>query len=292
MPLGATAHTSVSWTVGDILTEAKLDDMVANDRAYDSHAPNGILLNNNVGVSFVDTADANREVLNLTTGDVLDLGHNTTPMRLNGVNDGWQSIGDSWAYASASTITVPSGAASYYQVGGKIKLTQTTVKYFYIVGVADTVLTVTGGTDYTVANAAISDIGYSNVENPVGFPNSFLWSGHDMRGAGSFTLSSVQTGRSRFKIVGRTLTWWVNVYATAGGSANAIIVYTVPVNISTAFALNDYLGHARYYEGATSNSAYLYRGDSASLVYCKKHTDANWATSGTTGNQFVIHYLI
>jgi hypothetical protein len=30
-------YTSVTWTVGDVITEAKLDAMVANDRAVDSH---------------------------------------------------------------------------------------------------------------------------------------------------------------------------------------------------------------------------------------------------------------
>jgi hypothetical protein len=83
---------------------------------------------------------------------------------------GWKLANEAWAYASASTITVPTGAASRYSVGDKIKITQTTVKYFYVTAVADTVLTVTGGTDYTVANAAISANYYSKMASPVGFP--------------------------------------------------------------------------------------------------------------------------
>ena len=88
--------------------------------------------------------------------------------------DGWQSVTDSWSYASADsptfTITVPTGAASMYGVGSRIKLTQTTVKYFIVTAVADTVLTVYGGTDYTLANAAISSIYVSNMKSPLGFP--------------------------------------------------------------------------------------------------------------------------
>lgn len=38
-----TAYASVTWTAGDVITEAKLDSMVANDRAYDAHS-DGILL--------------------------------------------------------------------------------------------------------------------------------------------------------------------------------------------------------------------------------------------------------
>lgn len=74
MPLGATAFTSVSWTVGDVITEAKLDYMADNDRAYDSHATNGILLNNDKGVVIKDSGGTNREVLNISSSDVLKIG--------------------------------------------------------------------------------------------------------------------------------------------------------------------------------------------------------------------------
>jgi len=77
-------------------------------------------------------------------------------------HNGWTSVSDTWAYASASTITVPSGAASVYTVGDMVKLTQTTVKYFYITAVADTELTVVGtASTYTVANAVISSVYYA-----------------------------------------------------------------------------------------------------------------------------------
>src|SRR3990167_2905980 len=94
--------------------------------------------------------------------------------------DGWQSVSDSWTYASADaptfTITVPTGAASIYGVGMRIKLTQTTVKYFIITAVADTVLTVYVGTDYTLTSAAISAISYSLMKAPLGFPmNPTKW---------------------------------------------------------------------------------------------------------------------
>ena len=62
--------------------------------------------------------------------------------------DGWMPAEETWTYASATTITVPSGAASKYSKGDKIRLKQGAgYKYFYVVGIADTVLTVTGGSD-------------------------------------------------------------------------------------------------------------------------------------------------
>ena len=56
----------------------------------------------------------------------------------------------------------------------RIKLTQTTVKYFIITKVVysspNTTITVYGGTDYTLANAAIIYPYYSSAKAPAGFP--------------------------------------------------------------------------------------------------------------------------
>jgi len=93
----------------------------------------------------------------------------------NFVGNGWTPALETWTYASATRITVPSGATSKYQKGDKIKLTQTTVKYFYIVGVADTLLTITGGSSYTLTNATITNNYYSKVENPQGFPRTLAY---------------------------------------------------------------------------------------------------------------------
>lgn len=111
--------------------------------------------------------------------------------------DGWNTVSDTWTYASSTTITVPSGAASLYSVGDRIKLTQTSAKYFYIVAVADTLLTVTGGSDYTVANATITSPFVSHVENPVGFPH---WFAYTPTGPTNTTLTG------RFTLHGRTCT--------------------------------------------------------------------------------------
>lgn len=92
-----------------------------------------------------------------------------------GTADGWIDADETWTYASASTITVPSGAASRYSKGDRIKWTQTTVKYGVIVSVADTVLTIAVNTDYTVANAAITNNYYSHQASPVGYPGWFNW---------------------------------------------------------------------------------------------------------------------
>ena len=78
------------------------------------------------------------------------------------LEDGWVAVTDSWAYASASTITVPSDATTKYQKGDRIRFKQGAgYKYGVIVTVAATLITILVNTDYTVANAGITDIWYS-----------------------------------------------------------------------------------------------------------------------------------
>lgn len=92
--------------------------------------------------------------------------------------DGWIAPGETWTYASADAPTFTFTIAGVdlttkYQAGQRIKLTQTTVKYFIITKVAfstDTTITVYGGTDYTLVNAAITLPFYSTSKAPFGFP--------------------------------------------------------------------------------------------------------------------------
>lgn len=87
---------------------------------------------------------------------------------------GWNEVSESWSYASASTITIPSDGTTKYQKGIKIRFKQGGgYKYFVGKTIASTLITVFVNTDYTVANSAITDIAYSYIENPYGFPTSF-----------------------------------------------------------------------------------------------------------------------
>lgn len=94
--------------------------------------------------------------------------------------DGWTPIADTLTYASSTTVTISGDHTGKFAVGDKIKLTQqTTVKYFYVTSVTysapNTTLTLYAGTDYTVANAAITSPYYSKMQSPVGFPDWFAF---------------------------------------------------------------------------------------------------------------------
>ena len=152
--------------------------------------------------------------------------------------DGWTAVTDDWAYASATTITVPSGAALLYKKGDKIKLTQTSVKYFYIVGVADTVLTITGGTSYTLIDAAISAISYSHQANPIGFPQWFTYTPVVTGSAGSIGAFADGGISGLFSIIGELCTVSAGRYVTNEGSWTGTLRLSLPVS---AVGLNEHI---------------------------------------------------
>lgn len=127
-------------------------------------------------VTGVVTEDAEQTLTNKTlTAPAL-----SSPT-ISGAWDGWISAGETWTYASADdptfTFTVASDVTTKYSAGMKIKLTQGTVKYFIITAVStysggNTTITVYGGTDYDLANSAISANAYSMMKSPQGFPMS------------------------------------------------------------------------------------------------------------------------
>lgn len=156
--------------------------------------------------------------------------------------DGWSPVDEAWIYASASTITVPTGAASRYQKGDKIKFTQTTVKYGVIAVVADTLLTIIINTDYVVTNAAISAIYVSHEENPIGFPQVFNYTP---------TITGITLGNGTltgsYNIVGRLAYARVRFVMGSTSSITGAPTFTLPVTA---------LGTQAYYFGNASIDDY------------------------------------
>jgi hypothetical protein len=158
----------------------------------------------------------------------------STPLRSSGIG-GWTNPSERWVYASATTITVPSGAASHYSVGDKVKLKQGgTQKYFYITAVADTTLTITGGADYTLTNAPILENYYSKTSPVVGFPGSFSW----VPTFTGFTASIPSGYVARFSVSGR-MVYLSYVGGVGPGTSNAT---TFTISLPITSAANPYQG--------------------------------------------------
>lgn len=148
---------------------------------------------------------------------------------VGGYFDGWIPINIAPVYVSATSIRFENiDLSGAFPIGTKIKFTQTTVKYFYVIAASysggHTDLTVTGGSSYSVANAAISDFAYAHgVAN--GFPEWFSCAFSSVSASGSMTVSSVTypAGNPKFKIDGTWLTLKFRVDMTLGGTASTII---------------------------------------------------------------------
>jgi len=103
-----------------------------------------------------------------------------------GVGDGWISASGTWTYSSADAptyvISVNNDQTAIICVGMRINLTHGgSVKYFIVTAVGAysggaTLITVYGGTDYTLAAGAITLPYYSMMKTPFGFPlNPTKW---------------------------------------------------------------------------------------------------------------------
>ena len=139
--------------------------------------------------------------------------------------DGWVPVtSGSWTYASATTITVPSGAAAIYSVGDKWKVTaNSVVLQGYIITVADTLLTVAGN---ALTNHTFSSCYYSKSASPVGFPHTFAYTPTGISDT-NVTLSG------RFEIHGRRCI--VDILIQFTGGITFTTMPSLPVTSSASF---------------------------------------------------------
>lgn len=159
--------------------------------------------------------------------DVADLLDDLNDTKIANLDQGWTLMSESFTYAASSTITVATGAASRYQLGDKVKLTNSTVKYFYITTIADTLLTVNGGSDYSLSNTTITSVYISRASRPFGFPARHNFT-QNLGGFSAVPTQSVAT----FRIVGG----WVGVdlYQNNTGTSNATsFTMNAPVTVAT-----------------------------------------------------------
>lgn len=166
--LGATTYTSVAWTTGDVITEAKLDNMVANDQAYDSHASQGLLLNNEKAIAGKDSGGTARNIYKINSSDEVVSGYNHT---------GWTEIAETVSFGSDDdptyTVTLSGDFTGKFTNGMRIKLTDSGTQYFIITKVAEaggtTTLTLFGGSVGDLSGGSITNPYYSVHKAPQGF---------------------------------------------------------------------------------------------------------------------------
>jgi hypothetical protein len=115
--------------------------------------------------------------------------------------------------------------------GTKIKLVQSgSTKYFYVVATnysADTTITITGGSDYSLANATISGQAYSYAAAPQNFPKRFAYTPIVTYVGGTTDPTSITTN-FYFAINGSLVSVTGSGQLTRGSGDRTYTVFTVP----------------------------------------------------------------
>lgn len=187
--------------------------------------------------------------------------------------DGWIPVSSTWTYASATTITVPSGAAAIYKVGQGFRLTANgVVKQGYIVGVADTLLTIVGD---ALTNHTFSAISYTNTPGTaIGFPKEFTYSPTASPSSGSWTTA---TASGKFTISGGYAEVDARVDITTNGTAGGRIMLSLPTanaeNVTDAFSvvIRNNTSGAIVFQGA----GFIYSGNIWATKYDGTYAGAN-----------------
>jgi len=197
------------------------------------------------------------------------------------LTDGWIADPDTWVYVSSSSFkVVGKDVTSRLIPGTKIKLTQTTSKYFYVTSASfstDTTVNVTGGSAWenSLADAAIASPYYSYSVNPQGFPASGLAYTPTISvtsDCGTFSNVKAQINGNMVMYKGRI------TYAKALASGN--LTLSLPIN--TIYALTP-IGFAHYFDSGVADKRCFVNTPSASTIDFYL-TDGNSSFTGTYVN--------
>lgn len=194
--------------------------------------------------------------------------------------DGWVSdTAETWAYVSATSFKVTgTDVTAKYTTGTRLRCKQGAgYKYFVVVSSAfstDTTVTVTGGSDYSLANSAITDNYHSYAANPQGYPGWFNFNPSLSGWSGSPTLTA------RFAVIGTICYVAINISAGTSNATTATAVAPIASNananaIVAPFVVVD--------NGAVTNTPgrAVISGGSSTITFQKDYSGNTWTASGT-----------
>lgn len=210
---------------------------------------------------------------------LLDDGDAATVRRTLGIaaSDGWvDHTTTTWTYASATTFTI-SGVdlTSTFTKGTRLRLKQGgSYKYFVVIGSSfstNTTVTITGGTDYTLANASITDNYYSYAASPQGYPATFNWSPTLVGWSGT------PTTEAKFFVIGNVC--FLNLYVS-GTSNSTTTTATIPI---TAASVNAMQGSGFFSNNGASIFGRWYLNDVSTIKFGISNNSDVWTGSGAKG---------
>ncbi len=251
-----------------------------------------------------DIKRVNVDGAGLYIGDVLDyagsvaeghlrmsggiLGTDVTQAPFNG----WLDMShQTWTRLSNTTFRVSGDQTAIFTRGTKIRVTQTSTKYFYVVSSSyaspNTTVTITGGSDYSLT-ASPSARWISYQANPQGFPQWFnyapTWGGFS---------SAPTVANAVFTITGRMVTVVVN--CSGNGTSNATTL-TCTLPIAAAYAGRGAAGYAVNNGSVLTVAGRIYvaavaAASNTMYAYTDMGTGA-WTNSGAKRLDFCLTYGI
>lgn len=217
-------------------------------------------------------------------------GASANPVWASGsLGGGWNASPGTPTYASSTTITVPAGASSIYDIGDKIWIVASSSNYyFYVTAVSSTLLTVTGGSDYSVPNISFTSMSYSKVLTPNGFPQAFNYTP-------SFTgFSANPPFTAKFYITGRLVTFFIDAADSGLGTSNST-GFTISLPIpSGSTSLSSYaIGLGKDNTSSLVTAIIIVPGGGGTVATLTNGTiSGNWTASGGKGVIFMAQYSI
>lgn len=241
------------------LTDVTTDNVTSTAHGFAPKSPADAtkFLNGATTPAYAQVKDSDLSTSDITTNDVSTTKHGFAPKSPNdatkyldgtgaysvpagsgGRTDGWiDDTTNTWTFVSSTSFKLTGvDRTAVFTPGTRLRLKQGgAYKYFVVVSAAfstDTTVTITGGSDYTLANAAITDNYYSYEANPQGYPGWFNFAPSATGFSGTPTVVT-----ARFSVIGRCVHINVNVTGTSNSGSTG---FTAP--IATAQANNDLLG--------------------------------------------------
>lgn len=142
----------------------------------------------------------------------------------------WMPVTEAWSYNSALVINVPSDGTLKYQKTLKIRLKQGgAYKYFVARSVTATTITLIPSTDYTLVNAAITDIGISFANKPFGFPDKFNYATTVTYDGGSTNPTSLTVNAAYWRVLGADFFITITGTLVVGSGNRARTIFSIPV---------------------------------------------------------------
>ena len=205
------------------------------------------------------------------------------------LRDGWCYDTDTWVYVNSTSFKIVGKDVRYkFPKGTKIKLVQTSTKYFYVVATAysaDTTITITGGSDYSLVSGTISGQAYSYADTPQGFPQ---WFNIVVSQTGWTVLPS---GIYKFCVIGNVCHYIV--HQTDGTSNSTNTSLGIPIIAETTAGKGGICGYAvdNGVERTAPTKWWINGHDNVANFYTNMLW-AGWTASGTKKLRAMITYEI